>query len=509
MMISKVTSAVIKGIEAVPVTIETDIVRGMPSLTITGLADATVKEAAVRVRAAIVNSGFSFPMGRISINIAPAGIRKKGSVLDLGLAVGILAASGQIPEDGLEKYMLAGEISLDGSVCKTPGVLNITEKAGEAGLFAAVPEANIKEASVIRRAVIYPVGCLKELADHLKGVSCIKKIETGESGMWPQSHGSGALHIPDFADVKGQEPAKRALMIAAAGGHYVLMTGSPSAGKTMLAERMPGIMPELTYEEMIRTTKVYSAAGLLSEGMPYVTERPFRRPHHSITEAALIGGGAYPKPGEMTLASCGILFLDELAEMDPKVIDALREPLESKRIVLLRNGETYVFPADVLLIAASNPCRCGYYGDPDHECTCTPGEIARYRQRISGPVLDRIDIHLQLSGTAYEDLSGSTGLSTDEMREKVAAARETQRKRYEGTGIELNASVPDSMARAVAGIGEKEDAFLREAYMNLGMNPRSLIRTIKIARTIADVDGMEKAGIQELCEAVQYSRWSR
>ena len=392
-MISKVFSAVIRGIEAVPVTIETDIGKGLPGLVITGLADATVKEAAVRVHAAIVNSGFRFPGGKISINIAPAGIRKTGSALDLGLAVGILAASGQVLTSRLSMYVIAGELSLDGSVCQTPGILNIADEAACCGRSAAVPAANLREALVIRGLEIYPVSSLRELADHLNMAEEIEPVVSEEGAVTGELSQSSLTGL-DFSEVKGQEQAKRALMIAAAGGHGVLMTGSPSTGKTMLAERIPGIMPPMSYEEIIRTTEVYSAAGLLSEDMPYINERPFRRPHHSVTEAGLIGGGNYPRPGEITLASSGILFLDELAEMDPKVVDALREPLERKSVSLIRGGDTYTFPADFLFIAATNPCRCGYYGDPDHKCTCSPGDIARYRQKISGPIMDRIDIHL-------------------------------------------------------------------------------------------------------------------
>ena len=506
-MISKVCSAVIRGIEAVPVTIETDIGRGLPGLVITGLADATVKEAAVRVRAAIMNSGFRFPKGRISINIAPAGIRKRGSALDLGMAVGILAASGQILGSRLGQYMIAGELSLDGTICPTAGILNIADEAARCGRAAVVPVQNIKEALIIKDLDIYPVEDLRELADHFNMAGEIVPV-TAEQVMGPEDLCGGVRALLDFSDVKGQEQAKRALMIAAAGGHGVLMTGSPSTGKTMLAERVPGIMPPMSYQEIIKTTEVYSAAGLLTEDMPYINERPFRRPHHSVTEAGLIGGGNYPRPGEITLASSGILFLDELAEMDPKVVDALREPLERKAVSLIRGGETYTFPADFLFIAASNPCRCGYYGDPDHKCTCSAGDIARYRQKISGPIMDRIDIHLELRGVAYSDLEKKDGMSTAQMQELVLTARERQRERFKGLGIELNSQMTDKMTEEFSGLDDSGRTLLKEAYGSLKMSPRTMVRTIKVARTISDLYGKEGIGADEIGEALQYSRYS-
>lgn len=509
-MISKVFSAVIRGIEAVPVTIETDIVSGMPNFSITGLADATVKESAVRVKAAIQNSGYEFPRGRISINIAPAGMRKRGSALDLGIAVGILAATGQVLTTDLHEYLFAGELSLDGSVVRTPGILNITEVAKKCGLQAAVPEQNKVEAGMISGIRVYAFSTLEQVISHLNLSDKIAPYDRDERDlmMGSEPDGSTSRKALDFSDVKGQEAAKRALVIAASGGHGVLMTGSPSSGKTMLAERLPGIMPEMTHDEIIRATEAYSAAGLLSDDMPYVTNRPFRRPHHTITKAGLIGGGAYPRPGEITLASGGILFIDEFAEMDPKVADALREPLERKEIVLIRGGETYSFPADFLLIAASNPCRCGYYGDPVHECTCTPGEIMRYRMKLSGPIMDRIDIHLELKGVQYSDLELEEGLSTEEMRAMVIRARAVQKERFKGTGIMLNSEMTERMTSEMANISYEGRELLRTAYEKMGLNPRTLGRTIKIARTIADIGESDVVGTAQVGEALQYSRFS-
>ena len=507
-MISKVMSAVIKGIDAVPVTIETDITGGLPGFSITGMTDVTIKEAAVRVKAAIQNSGFTFPRGKININIAPAGIKKRGSVLDLGIAVGILASSGQILMSGLDRYVFAGELSMDGSLCKTQGILNITEEAHKRGLEIFVPESNVREAGLIEAAVIRGVPDLRHLTEHLnmKGsITIYKQSEDFDSHM---RRLSDEMRSEDFVDVKGQEAAKRALVIAAAGGHGVLMIGGPSSGKTMLAERMPGIMPDMSHDEIVKTTEIYSAAGLLTEDMPYVRERPFRRPHHTVTRAGLIGGGSVPKPGEITLANDGILFLDEFAEIDPNVMNALREPLEQKQIVITRNSETFLFPSDFLLIAAANPCRCGYYGDPEHECTCTPGDISRYRSKLSGPVMERIDIHLELKRVMYDDLEQGGGLSTADMREMVIKARNMQKERFEGYGIALNSQMTDRMTAEMTDIEYEGRVLLRDAYGKLKLDPRSLGRTIKVARTIADIEGNTVVSSAEIGEALQYSRWA-
>jgi len=422
--------------------------------------------------------------------------------------VGILASSGQILLSGLDKCVFAGELSMDGSLCKTQGILNITEAAEKRGLEIFVPESNVREAGLIEDALIRGVPDLHRLTEHLNMKRSAPIYKQSEGFDDPYSELPNKIHSEDFLDVKGQEAAKRALVIAAAGGHGVLMIGGPSSGKTMLAERMPGIMPDMSHDEIVKTTEIYSAAGLLTEDMPYVRERPFRKPHHTVTRAGLIGGGSVPKPGEITLANNGILFLDEFAEIDPNVMNALREPLEQKQVVITRNSETFLFPSDFLLIAAANPCRCGYYGDPDHECTCTPGDISRYRSKLSGPVMERIDIHLELKSVMYDDLEQGEGLSTAEMRKMVIKARNTQKERFEGYGIVLNSQMTDRMIAEMTDIEYEGRVLLRDAYGKLKLDPRSLGRTIKVARTIADIEGNTIVSSAEIGEALQYSRWA-
>lgn len=500
-MISKVITAAVHGLSGMKIQVETDISRGLPAMTVVGLGDAAIKESKDRIRSALVNCGFQFPSARVTVNLSPAYLRKRGSHFDLAIAMGILASSGQVFDRELSSIAFLGELSLSGEVKGCDGILPMIMELRRLGVKGAViPLDNAGEAALFDDMDIYPVKNVAEAADVLnleKSPANMEAFHAGTKEDLRQDH-------VDFADVKGQEQAKRAIMIAVAGGHGILMTGSPATGKTMLSSRIPDIMMPMDREEIIETTAIYSVAGLLGRGAKGIFRRPFRCPGSGISRAGLLGGGYPPVPGEITLAHRGVLFLDEVGEYAKDVIDSLRVPLERKEVSLVRRGEKYVFPADCLLVAATNPCKCGYYGDGTERCTCTAEEVRRYRSRLSGPILDRIDMHIYLYPVNYEALTGSNSMSTGEMRAMIERAWKIQRKRYEGTDIRLNGGLDEPTGESLCMADDKGEKLLKDAYRGLSLNPRTLFKVRKIARTIADIEGDEEISAAHVAEALQY-----
>lgn len=501
-MLVKTLAAFVRGIKAIPIIVETDVSCGLPSFQIVGQPDTSMKEAKERLRLAMRNSCFDYPKGRVTVNMSPAEVRKNGSHFDLAMAVGILVATGQLNSDGMERRCFLGELSLDGSVNSVKGILPMVIAMKESGVEEVfVPKVNVKEALLVPDIGIFGVSSLEEVVSHFNG----EKILTAEGReQRPLEEELQKSRQKDFVQVRGQEGAKRALMIAVAGGHGLLMVGSPSTGKTMLAERIPGIMPKMSNEEILETTTIYSVAGLLDEKLPYMYHRPFRHPYQKLTLAGLIGGGTVPKPGEITLASKGVLFLDEVGEFDYRLLDALRVPLETKEITLIRNQVQYTYPADFLLVGASNPCPCGYLGDPIHPCKCSASEILRYQRRFSGPIMDRIDMRIYLSPVSYDELSATESLSSQEMKEKIESARHMQTQRYAGTGISLNHQLDEDLVEKFVLLEREGQELLEAAYNKMKLNPRTLLKVKKLARTIADLESCEKVQLHHLAESLQY-----
>lgn len=508
-MLARIFSGATVGLESVPIEVEVDITsQGLPAFTIVGLPDKAVEEAKERVRSALRNSGADFPTHRITINLAPADLPKVGPAYDLPMALGILIASGQLKAD-LSDSLVLGELSLDGSLRHTNGVLAMALLARQKKfkkLF--LPKINALEASVIASLKIYPVNSLIQLFQHLSEIEEIK----------PQSYTPfvrlKTLSTAEFdmADIQGQEHVKRALEIAAAGGHNVFMKGVPGAGKTMLARALPGILPDLTEEEALEVTKIYSVTGNLPSGESVMKQRPFRAPHHTTSRMGLIGGGTHPNPGEISLAHRGVLFLDELPEFPRNVLEALRQPMEDGVVTIARAAGSLTFPAKFILVAASNPCPCGYLGDPARPCRCLPGQIQRYQKRISGPILDRIDLHLDVPAVKVEKLvtaqlrQGSTGQAENSMRikTKVQKARDIQTKRFKDTKLKNNAEMFTKEVRYFCQLNSECLTLMRQATTQMNLSARSYYRVIKVARTIADLAGEKEIKTTHIAEALQY-----